>query len=209
MSDIAHIKSSRSKRTYIFRRWPGRPLPTPGPPYTFFLGQSLTTASNSFSRLPTEMTLLILPLLPLPSLLALAATCKILQNTIMHPEYLRQVLKEAILRREGSLRWILPVSSMPGEEDRAAATLSQWLHPCSSACANSSNEGPTLQSARQIIASPTFPHVAFVRACFSIEAGEGEGSMLNRHRIWKNVKQFDTLWRDYRMHGWQVNRFKC
>lgn len=57
---------------------------------------------------------------------------------------------------------------------------------------------PSLQS---LIFSPQFPALAFVAACWSSD------SMKNRRRLWSQVRQFEELWKDYRLHGWQADRF--
>jgi hypothetical protein len=114
---------------------------------------------------------------------------------ITDSSYLKQVIKRAIF--EGSLRWVLPVSNFPGDEERALAAIAKWVPEGSIVFENSSK--PT---ASKYLSSSVFPHVEFIRACFE------DGSMLNRKRLWDNVKQFDGLWRDYRLHGWQCDRFR-
>lgn len=52
-----------------------------------------------------------------------------------------------------------------------------------------------------LLMSPHLDRLAFVRACWESD------SMINRKRLWRQVKRFETLWEDYRLHGWQVNRF--
>lgn len=52
-----------------------------------------------------------------------------------------------------------------------------------------------------IIGSPDFPRLAFVRACWESD------SMMNRKRLWGQVKRFEVLWRDYRENGWQDAHF--
>lgn len=49
--------------------------------------------------------------------------------------------------------------------------------------------------------SSQFPYLRFLHACWESD------SMMNRKRLWGMVKQFDGLWREYRLHGWEVNRF--
>ena len=50
---------------------------------------------------------------------------------------------------------------------------------------------------KSILTSPDFPRLAFVRACWKSD------SMMNRKRLWGQVRRFGVLWKDYRMNGWQ------
>ena len=52
-----------------------------------------------------------------------------------------------------------------------------------------------------LLTSPNFPRLAFIRACWDSD------SMMNRKRLWGQVKRFEVLWRDYRTNGWQDPRF--
>jgi hypothetical protein len=103
------------------------------------------------------------------------------------------MFKTAVL--SGSLFWILPVATLPGEENRARRIAMEW-------------PGLAMVSSAQdalVVELPfhaaLFPYVAFVHACYKSE------NMQNRERLWKIVKQFDGLWRDYRLHGWQRDIF--
>lgn len=49
--------------------------------------------------------------------------------------------------------------------------------------------------------SPRLDLLAFIRGCWDSD------SMMNRKRLWGQVKQFQTLWVDYRLHGWERDRF--
>ena len=182
-------------------------------------------------QLPNELLLPILHDLPLPSLLALSSTCRALRTLITAPDFLDRVLKEAIAR--GSLRWILPLDGLLDEAQRAYDALRLWLpeehRPApwsppedpddsdSDPDAEGSDDPDVDSPARPspsprpprpspppvtpLLASPHLDRLAFVRACWASDA------MMNRKRLWGQVKRFEALWADYRLHGWQVDRF--
>lgn len=190
----------------------------------------------SIGNLPNELLLPILHDLPLPSLLALASTCRSLRTLILEPSFLDRVLKEAMTR--GSLRWLLPVDPVHNETRRAHDALRLWFaeehrpapfpeepEPADEEASADEGEddggeerGPDeaeedadenqteLQpvpgsSVLPLVKSPHFPRLAFVRECWASD------SMRNRRRLWGQVAQFEELWRDYRLHGWRVDRF--
>ncbi|PSR76742.1 hypothetical protein PHLCEN_2v8227 [Hermanssonia centrifuga] len=148
--------------------------------------------------LPNELLLLILRELPLPSLLALSSTCRSLRALITEPSFMDCVLKEAILR--GSLKWILPVSSYKDEVQSCYESLRLW-HPAVSESCQSDGDLIDESDLNALLVSPQLPRIAFVRACWESD------SMMNRKRLWGLVKQFEAVWRSYRLHGWEVDRF--
>lgn len=175
--------------------------------------------------LPNELLLPILHDLPLPSLLALSATCRSLRTLITEPSFLDRVLEEAITR--GSLRWLLPLETLLDEKKRAYEAMRLWLpeehRPELSSSVPEESDGmdididdtddnaderacksaprPTSPSVISLMMSPHLDRLAFVRECWDSD------SMMNRKRLWGQVKRFEKLWEDYRLHGWQVNRF--
>ena len=52
-----------------------------------------------------------------------------------------------------------------------------------------------------LLFAPDFPLLPFIRACFM------SGHMKARRRRWQIIKQFDTLWTNYRRDGWERNHF--
>ena len=52
-----------------------------------------------------------------------------------------------------------------------------------------------------MLTSPDFPRLSFIRACWDSDF------MMNRKRLWGQVKRFDVLWRNYRTNGWRHPRF--
>ena len=99
-----------------------------------------------------------------------------------------QIIREILFI--GSLRWILPVEHAHGEVERMDNVAKKWL----------SVHGP-FESTTKPLASPFFPYYPFLRACYNSD------SMMNRRRLWGIVKQFDPIWADYRLHGWQRDVF--
>ncbi|KAF8801727.1 hypothetical protein BYT27DRAFT_7197720 [Phlegmacium glaucopus] len=154
-----------------------------------FTQPSLTSGlSGRFLQLPTEIRLEILRELPIRNILALSSASRSLRASITEPAFLNQVIKEAMLR--GSAFWILPVAAIPGEMERAWEVANQWLVMASS------NRAREVQPRKSPFNSPSFPF-----ACY------GSDSMRNRQRFWNIAKQFDGIWRDYRLNGWQRDIF--
>ena len=164
--------------------------------------------------LPNELLLSILHDLPLPSLLALSATCRSLRTLITAPAFLDRVLQEAMIW--GSIRWMLPVEGLLDEHARAHTALRLWLpevhrpapvQQLSEEIDSEDDVGTQVHTAAPapsvmpIVMLPHFDRLAFVHACWASD------SMMNRKRLWGQVKQFEVLWEDYRLHGWQVDRF--
>ena len=158
-----------------------------------------------------ELLLPLLADLPLASILALSSTCRSLRKLITNPFLLDQVLNGAIM--SGSLRWLHPVDSLPGNErERAGRSFSTWLHK--SVAGNLDDQGVGAdrdddsdiegcwnhtgeEDPMVLLTSPDFPRLTFIRACWDSD------SMMNRKRLWGQVKQFEVLWKEYRTNGWQ------
>lgn len=196
-------------------RYPGPPEEERTPAFTIYR-PAHNAIMPSIGNLPNELLLPILHDLPLPSLLALASTCRSLRAFILEPSFLDRVLKEAIVR--GSLRWLLPLEAVVNEKQRAYDALRLWFAedrrpgPLSKDVEENAYDGQDstaqkrpergpVPSVRALIALPYFPRLAFLRECWESD------SMRNRRRLWGQVAQFEELWRDYRLHGWRVDRF--
>jgi len=180
----------RCDQTFGPLRLPTRRDGTVVPEFTKFRASLLP---DRFGVLPTELLLEIFSQLPAPSLLALSAASRGLRALITEPHFLNQVFKAAVLG--GSAFWILPVRTIVGEEKRAEEIGMEWL-------ANVRGVNSTvIEGWRSVFYSESFPYVTFVHACYESD------SMRNRERFWKIVKQFDDIWRDYRVHGWQRDVF--
>ena len=147
--------------------------------------------SDPLSALPTELLFDILRQLPIRALLALSSVSRNLRALLTEPAFLNQTIKIAVL--SGSEFWMLPVTTIAGEEERALHVAMEWLTTVSS--------DPDVLTTGSPFHSSAFPYLAFVHACYESD------SMRNRQRLWNIVKQFDGLWRDYRLHGWQRDVF--
>ncbi|KAI0338961.1 hypothetical protein BDW22DRAFT_1362297 [Trametopsis cervina] len=209
-------------RVWMFMRpdvWP-----TPSPSAEKFAFKSLTpssTASPAIGNLPNELLLPILHDLPIFDLLSLASTCRALRQLILDPPLLNRILQESILR--GSCQWILPVHGLLDEDERAFKAMRLWLpenvrpedipdeiEDEDEEFDEEEDEENTKQKERPervippvkpLILDPNFPTLSFVRACWESD------SMMNRKRLWGQVKQFEELWQSYRLNGWEVDRF--
>lgn len=221
-------------RAWMFARpnlWP-KPQETTPPLFTVFKPNT-TSVMPLLGQLPNELLLPILADLSLTTVLALASTCRSLRTMILQPAFFDRVIKESIVR--GSLRWILPVETEEGEQKDAYDTLRLWIpeehrpqpypepdytddeeqeeeteedgerdedHPAEEAQLLQEEPQPKPAPLMQsLIFLPHFPALAFIAACWSSD------SMMNRKRLWGQVRQFEGLWQEYRLHGWQVNRF--
>jgi hypothetical protein len=184
-------------------------VPSDFPDHPQFASYPLDQNSSvtPFDAFPTELLLEIHKALPLPSCVSLWSTCKSLRALIHDSVFIGRVLREAVV--SGHLRWILPVETMPVERVRAGG-YPYWKLPFKDVPTESDradeairqwHKNPDVASALSTLLLPAFPLFHFVRACFQSD------SMRNRERIWRNVKQFETLWRNYRTNGWEVDRF--
>ena len=146
---------------------------------------------DPFNAFPAELLFDIFRQLPIRDLLALSSVSRNLRALLTEPAFLDQTIKVAVLW--GSEFWMLPVTTIAGEEERALHVAMEWLNTASSDRDVLTTDSPFHSSA--------FPYLAFVHACYKSD------SMRNRQRLWNIVKQFDGLWRDYRLHGWQRDVF--
>ena len=143
--------------------------------------------------LPTELLLEIFSQIPISSVLSLSAASTSLRTLITGTDLLNQVMRTAVFK--GPAFWILPVKTIPEEEELAEAIALEWLHSVTE------KKSALAGGCKSAFQSGSFPYAAFVHACYESD------SMRNRERFWRIVKQFDNLWRDYRLHGWQRDVF--
>jgi len=148
---------------------------------------------------------------------SVARSSKPLFHVLMDTSNLNRVLKEMSSTPSGFLFWLRPVPDMPGDLENATCALSAWLSSRAKAksgqlptCVDPMNEGKpvgtdTDVTSQHVLDSPlddlSFPYIPFVRSCFE------SPSMKNRRRLWGQVKQVERVWREYRVHGWKVDRF--
>ncbi|KAF8873058.1 hypothetical protein CPB84DRAFT_1753386 [Gymnopilus junonius] len=125
----------------------------------------------------------------------LARSSKRLYNTLTDSSFLNNALKSMASRPSGCLFWVRPVTTMHGEEKKAYDAISTFLLRTEAA------EQDSDSSPLSLFDHKDFPWYYFVRRCFESD------SMINRKRIWGQVKQLEGIWRDYRIHGWEVDRF--
>ncbi|KAL0949461.1 hypothetical protein HGRIS_009515 [Hohenbuehelia grisea] len=142
--------------------------------------------------LPNDILFEIFDQISIPSFLALASTCRSLRARLLSPDVADPYFKHLVYT--GQLRWILPVPGVPEEDEHAEDAAVHWLaHVGSSYSKDEADTAP--------FDSPDFPYYQFARACHLWDCTR------NRRRIWGIVKQFEVLWHNYRLHGWEVDRF--
>ncbi|KAH7915361.1 hypothetical protein BJ138DRAFT_998127 [Hygrophoropsis aurantiaca] len=182
-------------------RWPS-PTAEEVPQHFTRHNEDINKAETLFDKLSAQLLLTIARELPVPSYLALSATCGSLRRRLTESVLLNRVLKEMIA--VGSLQWVRPVNAMPGELENATSIDKEWLSTVSDnegSLAN--NESVILDGSKgtSVFQSANFPYFTFVHACFTSD------SMNNRRRLWENTKQFERLWKAFRLYGWEVDRF--
>ncbi|PPQ96046.1 hypothetical protein CVT26_004679 [Gymnopilus dilepis] len=180
--------------------WPPREeWPSREPSFSRF--PMTTNPAEALKPFPSSVLLNISQFLDsLASYFSLARTSKQLYNTLTDSTFLNQVVKGMAASPSGCLFWLRPVAAMRGEESKAYEALSTYLPPAES------KAGDELGTAEKLgPVSPWdhkhFPWHEFVRRCFQSDF------MRNRRRLWRQVEQFEEVWRDYRMNGWEVDRF--
>ncbi|KAJ7608844.1 hypothetical protein DFH06DRAFT_1247861 [Mycena polygramma] len=132
--------------------------------------QYKTGAPSVFHALPAEVLVQMLPLLPLADLRSILLLSRAVFELVS--PWLDEVLWHHV--HLGDFRWILPVSRVADEIDRANTAICGWhSKPAGLACALDSRE---------------FPFSRFIPVCFKSD------SMRNRHRLWKIYKQYKALW---------------
>ena len=157
------------------------PSPTVSPTPTFMRFHT-SPLRETFSNPPAELLFDILRQLPIRDFLALSSVSRNLRALLTEPAFPNQTIKVAVL--SGSEFWMLAVTTIAGEEERALHVDMEWL--------------ATTSSDRDVLTTESFFHsstyLTFMRACYEIR---------NHQRLWNIiVKRFDGLWRDYPLHGW-------
>lgn len=127
----------------------------------------------------------------------LARTSKWLCNELNDSLFLNRAFRAMASSPSGCLFWTQPVASMNGEVKKAYEAASTFL-------SNVEVEGDS-PVAKQKSSSPfarrDFPWLSFIRLCWRSDF------MRNRKRLWRQVKQMEEVWIDYRVHGWEIDRF--
>ncbi|KAJ6526656.1 hypothetical protein B0H19DRAFT_1042008 [Mycena capillaripes] len=123
-----------------------------------------------FHTIPPEVLLQVLELASVSNVLSL------LQLSRGVSELVKPLLDETFWYHvhHGDLRWILPVSGVKGEVDRANEAVKGWY------------SNPTALAS--VFDSREFPFARVLSECVR------SGSMQNRRRLWKIFKQFKILW---------------
>lgn len=183
-------------------RWPS-PASHSIPTATAVVYPASSPSISLFSSLPTELFLSILSSLSLVNILSFSATCRSLRTVLTSPSWLAHTL---IKPASGELRWLLPVRGLMNEEEHAYAAARLWFPEYRDLVTSGTSDRDSSSEKRisvlaELLAHPEFPIFPFLRACWESD------SMKNRRRLWGIVKQFDTLWKEYRTNGPKVHRF--
>ncbi|KAJ8454994.1 hypothetical protein ONZ45_g19091 [Pleurotus djamor] len=186
-------------RTWIYASpdiWP-TPSNPQLEPLTSLNWPSTNRETTCLRVLPDELLHHIAIELDISSFLTFSSSCYELRMRLFSPEFSDSLFHTHVLSETGSLQWILPVESCPGELDRASCAVKQWLPAPKGAYL------VQVQSPSSLFDDPSlpFPYFHFVRACHL------SMSMMNRRRLWGMMKQFQCIWEDYRVNGWEVDRF--
>ncbi|KAH8824500.1 hypothetical protein DL96DRAFT_1682696 [Flagelloscypha sp. PMI_526] len=155
--------------------WPVCPEGKLVTPTFQFFRRPFQGQKSTFLALPLELMLEILSRLSLSEALEVSSTCKRLRNQIVQEGSLTTLVRGMI--QDGDLQWIQPCSLVENEIEKANAALITWFDDKN--CANP-------------LQSHSFPILPFLHACFL-----KSGSMKNRHRIWRMIKQLERQWIAY------------
>jgi hypothetical protein len=117
----------------------------------------------------------------------------------MEPHTFNLIIREALFH--GALRWVLPVNGAYDETERMDDVARKWLSTHGTLSDDTVSPQASIHGVVTPLASLYFPHYAFLRECYKSD------SMMNRKRLWGIVKQFDAIWTDYRLNGWERDVF--
>ena len=170
-------------------------------------------------ELPVELFPHILQYLELKEMFAVALACKGLYSRVMERSTLTWSIRRAMTNPDGALRWMYPVRSWWREWDMAYEAMLTWVSAARSVhettaidvegsdgvvgtqAAQPSVDRDATQPKRLPLFDHDFPLLPFLRVYYWSDA------MRSRRRRWRIIKQFDTLWTDYRRDGWERDVF--
>lgn len=158
-----------------------------------------------FEKLPFEIFNLVVSFVPLISYFSLCRTSRAIFNYLSESANINRIFRDMTKDASRPLFWLNPVQASSGEalEARRAEVIWRlWAAPAENSQQNRYEGGEEqAKLCQDAWKSFDFPMYDFVRACYNSD------SMKNRKRIWGIVKQIEGTWRDYRLNGWEVNRF--
>ncbi|KAH8826285.1 hypothetical protein DL96DRAFT_1816663 [Flagelloscypha sp. PMI_526] len=154
--------------------WPHK-ADSRNPKTTFRTFDAAAGTAPQFLALSLELLLQILSSLSLVDLVNLSSTSTSMRQAMTQPQTFQVLLRDMVLSPKGDLRWIQPCALVEGEVESANEALRTWIP-------QESEEplGP--------LHAQDFPFVEFVRTCLV-----GSGSMKNRKRIWRMIKQVEVV----------------
>lgn len=145
---------------------------------------------GTLARFSTEILVQIFGWLPsLATYLGLMVVSKQMHDLVSDAKFTSMVLREMLEPDPArAMFWIHPIKQEPEEFEEFMEAVRSWV-PAS----------PTLQN--HDLSAPGFPLIQFIYAVYS------EDSTRNRRRLWNNTKRLEAVWVDYRVNGWEVDRF--
>lgn len=147
--------------------------------------------------LPPEIFSYLMTFLPLDAYLCFASTCREFYATLTDDAFLNHILRGMMSSCSHPLFWIHPVAEVDGEVVSAQQAARKWVQLAD----NEPSSAPNGELSGSPFTAAGFPTYKFVRECYNSD------SMKNRRRLWRNTKQIEDAWRDYRENGYQVDRF--
>lgn len=148
--------------------------------------ETVLTTETVFHKLPRELLDQILDDLSLFDAFTLLSISKSIIHFFDKRLVIHQLLRRRIAQPLGSLHWILPVTTMEGEEGRFLKAANSWF--------------PVVQD--DFLFDTSFPLFEFVQANYRTS------SMKNRRRLWGISQQFRELWVQYRKEGYEDDVFE-
>ncbi|KAF9524629.1 hypothetical protein CPB83DRAFT_773595 [Crepidotus variabilis] len=159
---------------------------------------TLPRSNSGLTSLPIELLYeILIHLAGLSGYFQISALSKYLRSILCEPTFYSRVLRGMLTHPGRCLYWVLPLTSIPKEAERAKDAMNSWIDAEDRQTKVNWNQSSFILK----LIDPEFPLAAFVKACFSSD------SMMNRKRIWGQVKQLEEVWRDYRLNGWRIDRF--
>jgi hypothetical protein len=151
---------------------------------------NISKAQTLWDRLPIEIVLEILGMLPIHEVLSFLNCCQDFRSRFGNSIFLSSLLRGQMCWPDGRMYWFMPVSTVEGEVERFCEICRE-----SSILGSNREDEPALKNTA-IVFSRKFPLYDFVQANYRTE------SMRNRRRLWRISQQFRREWYRYRTKGY-------
>lgn len=150
------------------------------------------------AHLPNEILVHIFGWLPnITTYLTLKLVSKRLHDLVSDVEFTCMVLRKMLIPGPSrGMFWVYPIENQSGESENFRDAIKSWFMLTSSSSREDIDIIP-----ENIFFHHEFPLIHFIHALYT------GNSSRNRKRLWKNAKNLEEVWIDYRRNGWKVNRF--